>query len=297
MSEAVVLLANPAAGAGRGRRLLRRVVALLETGGMRVDAMLSRAPGQLAERAAAEARLGRLRVIAVGGDGTISEVAAGLLSEAGVATALGIVPLGTGNDFVRSAQLPRQWRAACRRLLAGCTPRPIDAGRVNGRWFVNGVGVGFDAAIAQATLRHKWLPGPLAYGAGLLAALYDGVAGPVCRLRWDGGEDCRRITLVAACNGQYAGGLFHLAPEAALDDGRLDVLWADALSRSAVLRHAPRVMRGTHGALSITHQARARWLELECESPLPVQADGEMLSEALQRLRIELSPGALTLWS
>src|SRR5690606_35386336 len=120
------------------------------------------------------------------------------------------------------AGLPRDWRVACRRLAARFVPRQVEAGQVNGHWFVNGVGFGFDAALVQATLRFKWLPGPLGYAAGLLGALAAGVGRPTCTLRWDGGEDRRAVTLVAACNGQYAGGLFRLAPGAMLDDAHLD---------------------------------------------------------------------------
>jgi YegS/Rv2252/BmrU family lipid kinase len=297
MSESVVVLANPAAGSGRGRRLGGRVLALLESQGLRIESVVSHGPGHLAERAAAEARRGRARLIAIGGDGTLSEVARGLLTVPGAPTVLGVVPLGTGNDFVKSAGLSRNWRLACRQLAAGCLPRTIDAGRVNGRWFINGVGFGFDAAIARATRRYKWLPGPLGYGAGLFDALRAGVGRPVCTLRWDGGEDRRAVTLVAVCNGQFAGGLFRLAPAALLDDGRLDIVWADALSRLQVLRHAPRVIRGTHESLPIAHRALATLLEIESDTPLPAQADGELLGEALQHLSIEMVPGALRLWT
>ena len=297
MPEAVVLLANPAAGSGRGRRLGARVAQLLQSGGLRIETVVSRGPGHLAEAAAREAARGRTRIIALGGDGTLSEVARGLLQAPGAPTILGIVPLGTGNDFIKSAGLPRDWRRACALLTGGCTPRRIDAGRVNGRWFINAVGLGFDAAIARATARYKWLPGALGYGAGLVAALRAGVGAPVCTLRWDGGEDRRAVTLVAACNGRYAGGLFHLAPRAELDDGRLDLVWADALGRFQALRHAPSVMRGTHGRLPIAHQARARRLEVTSDRPLPAQADGELLGLEVERLEIEVAPGAIALWT
>jgi diacylglycerol kinase (ATP) len=301
MPEAVVVLANPAAGSGRGARLGARAATLIADQGLRVETVVSRGPGHLAEIAAAEAERGRARLVALGGDGTLSEVARGLLEVPGAATALGVVPLGTGNDFVKSAGLPRDWRAACR-ALAGSRAGPgavrrVDAGRVNGRWFVNAVGLGFDAAIARATLRFKWLPGPLGYAAGLLAALGAGAGRPVCALRWEGGADRLPITLVAACNGQYAGGLFRLAPDAALDDGQLDLVWADALSRTGILRHAPRVIRGTHRGLDVAHAARSRWLEIESDTPLPAQADGELLGLELTRLSIEIAPGVLPLWA
>jgi diacylglycerol kinase (ATP) len=297
MSEAVLALANPAAGNGRGRRTGARAVALLEHCGLELETVFSRSAEHLEELAAAEARRGGTRIIAIGGDGTFSAVARGLLNVPGARTVLGIVPLGTGNDFVKSTGLPRDWRGACRVLAAGCTPRGIDAARVNGRWFINAVGMGFDAAVARATLRYKWLPGPLGYAAGLLEALAAGTGRPICSIRWDGGEDRRPITLVAACNGQYVGGLFRLAPRAALDDGRLDIVWADALSRRQVLRHAPKVIRGTHERLAVTHRARTVTVEISSDTPMPVQADGELIGDDLRRLTIELVPGALRLWT
>ena len=297
MPESVILLANPAAGSGRALRLGARAATLLANHGLALETVLSRGPGHLAEVAAAEAERGRARLIAVGGDGTLSEIAAGLLSAPGAETALGIVPLGTGNDFVKSTGLPRDWRRACARLAAGFSARRVDAGRVNGRCFINAVGFGFDAAIARATLRYKSLPGPLGYAAGMLDALRGGVGETMCSLRWDGGEDRRAITLVEVCNGQYAGGLFRLAPDAALDDGRLDLVWADALSRLEVLRYAPSVMRGTHQRLAVAHRARIRRVELVSEQPLPAQADGELLGDGLQRLSIEILPAALSLWT
>lgn len=297
MSEAVVVLVNPAAGHGRCRRLGARAITLLEHLGLQVETVVSRGPGHLADAAEAEARRGRARVLALGGDGTLSEVARGLLAAGVTRTVLGAVPLGTGNDFVKSARLPPGWRRACERLARRCVPRSIDAGRVNGRWFINGVGLGFDAAIVRAMLRHKRLPGPLGYAAGLMDALRADAGRPVCRIRWDGGEDVRAVTLVAACNGQYAGGLFRLAPQAALDDGRLDVVWADALSPLQVLRNAPRVIRGTHLGLPIVHTVRAARIDVESNRPMPVQADGELVGEEIARLSISIAPGALCLWT
>jgi diacylglycerol kinase (ATP) len=297
MPEPVLVLANPAAGHGRVRRLGAEAVRLLESAGLKVETIVSRGPGHLEAVAAAEAQRGRARLVAIGGDGTLSEVARGLLASGEAPAVLGIVPLGTGNDFIKTMGLPRHWRAACRQLAAGCRPRQVDAGRVNGRWFVNGVGYGFDAAIARATGLFKWLPGPLGYGAGMLEALRAGVRPAMCHIRWAGGEDRRAITLIAACNGQYAGGLFHLAPRAAADDGQLDLVWADALGRLQVLRHAPSVIRGRHEGLPITHLARSPWVEIESDTALPAQADGELFGESLTRLSIELAPGALRLWT
>lgn len=295
MPAPVPVLVNPAAGGGRAHRIAGPVGELLAGAGRPVEVVISRGPGHLAEAAAAAARDGRPVVVALGGDGTLSEVAAGLLEEGSGRTALAPVPVGTGNDFVKTAGIPRDWRAACRGIVAGGTARKVDAGRVNGRWFINGVGIGLDAAVAVGADRFKASAGVLGYVAGFAGTLWRGPVCPAARLRWDGGESEGRVSLVTVCNGQYVGGLFHIAPQASLDDGRLSLVWADALTRAQVLRYAPRVIRGTHLALPIAHSAEATRVEVRVDEPLPVQADGEIIATGATSLSIEIVPGALAL--
>jgi YegS/Rv2252/BmrU family lipid kinase len=291
----IPVLFNPAAGRGRVGRLAPAVLAELARVGFEPEPRYSRLGGELTDIAASCSEAGHDRLVAIGGDGTVSEVARGVLDAAG-SVAIGIVPLGTGNDLVKSTDIPRDWRGACRWLAQGARPRRVDAGRVNGRWFVNGIGAGLAASIAQAASRRLRLPGPLPYAAGLLASLHRAPASPRCRISWADGSDERPVCLFAACNGRFAGGLFQLAPRARLDDGRLDLMWADALGRAAVLRHASRVMAGTHLDLPVVHVASSSWVEFECDEPLPVQVDGDVLGAGLQRLKAEIVPGALRLW-
>lgn len=295
MPAPIQVLVNPAAGGGRAHRTAGPVRDLLAGAGRPAQVVISRGPGHLAEAAAEAARAGDPLVVALGGDGTLSEVAAGLLEEGSGRTALAPVPVGTGNDFVKTAGIPRDWRAACRRIVTAGAARKIDAGRVNGRWFINGVGIGLDAAVAVGADRYKDRAGVLGYLAGFAGTLWRGPVCPPGQLRWDGGEAAGRLSLVTVCNGRYVGGLFHIAPDARLDDGRLSLVWADAVSRSQVLRYAPRVIRGTHLALPIAHSAEVTRVDIEVDAPLPVQADGEIVSTGARRLSVEIVPGALAL--
>jgi YegS/Rv2252/BmrU family lipid kinase len=293
MPAPIPVLVNPAAGGGRSLRAVDPVRAMLAEGGRTPEIVVSTGAGHLAEAAAAASRRGLPHVIALGGDGTLSEVASGLLAEGSTRTALAPVPVGTGNDFVKAAGVPQDWRAACRRILAGGEPRIVDAGRVDGRWFINGVGIGLDAAVAVGADRFKRRFGVLGYLAGFAGTLWRGPAGPRTRLCWDEGEDVRPMSLVTVCNGRYVGGLFHIAPEARLDDGLLSLVWAEAVGRIEVLRYVPRVIRGTHLALPIARSASVTRVEIEADAPLPVQADGEIISFGSTRLSVEIVPGAL----
>lgn len=296
MHSPVPILVNPAAGRGRPLKAAPGVRALLAEAGLEGQIVVSRGPGHLADAAARAAADGCPWLIALGGDGTLSEVAGGLLDEGSGRTALAPVPAGTGNDFAKTAGIPGDWRAAARRLAGDGRRRTVDAGRLDGRWFINGVGMGLDAAVAVGADRHKRHAGVLGYVAGLAGVLRDGPDAPMARIRWDDGEDQRPVSLVTVCNGRHVGGLFHIAPQAILDDGRLDLVWADRVNRRQVLRYAPRVIAGSHLSLPVAHSAKVTRVDIELDGPLPVQADGEIISAGLSRLSVEIAPGALTLY-
>ncbi|MEJ2515871.1 MAG: diacylglycerol kinase family protein [Gammaproteobacteria bacterium] len=295
MQSPVPILVNPAAVGGRPLKAAPGVSAVLATAGIPSEIVVSRGPGHRAEAAAGAAAAGCAWLVALGGDGTLSEVAGGLLEEGSGRTAMAPVPAGTGNDFAKTAGVPSHWKAAARRLTGGARRRQIDAGRLDGRWFINGVGMGLDAAVAVGADRHKRRAGVLGYLAGFAGVLRDGVAAPMARIRWDGGQDERRVSLVTVCNGRHVGGLFHIAPDAALDDGCLNLVWADRVNRRQVLRYAPRVISGSHLSLAVAHTALVTRVEIELDGPLPVQADGEIISTGLSRLSVEIAPGALAL--
>ena len=293
---AIRFVVNPAAGKGKGALAREAIERAMAPTGLPFDVVVTMAPGDaacLARRAADE---GVATVVAVGGDGTVHEVANGLLA-AGRPAALGIVPTGSGNDFARALGVPPEVAAACPRLAEGKT-RWIDVGRVAAdggppRVFLNGVGVGFTAAVAIEARRFRWLTGLPLYVVALLWALAVRFATPLATVRGDGFERRTRVTFVEACNGKWEGGGFHLAPNGDPGDGLLDVIVLEAVPRLTFLRLLPAFINGTHARSASVETCSSTRLEVELERAVPVQADGETIALAARRVVVELQPSAL----
>ncbi|HKP76116.1 MAG TPA: hypothetical protein VJT67_11280, partial [Longimicrobiaceae bacterium] len=201
---------------------------------------------------------------------------------------------GSGNDFALLAGLSRDPAEAARRIAEG-GERRVDVGRVGGRWFTNGVGVGLDARVAVEANRARRLRGMGIY-LWALARVLRSFTPPVMRVELDGGEVMEGpMTLVTVGNGGRHGGGFWICPGAKIDDGLLDVCACDGLSKPRILRFLPKVMRGTHVGESCVRLRTARRVRIASESPVPVHADGEILAEDARELEIEVEPGRLRL--
>lgn len=290
------IIVNPAANRGAALQSWRQAQAVLDRAGAHYELVSTDRPGHAARLAEQAAMAGWPAVVAVGGDGTINEVVNGLMRAAGSGPTipLGIIGLGSGNDFLRSLDLPRQQPAAGAQRLLAARRRLVDVGCVGERYFTNGVGVGFDARVAIEAQRVQRLRGMAIYLWALLKALRFHRTPPV-RVVLDGEEVAsRRLTLVSVTNGGCYGGGFWICPDAQLDDGLFDVCVADELTVLNILGFVPRVMRGTHVGRPGVHMYRARQVHLSSPEPLPVHADGEILTDAAHELRFELLPGRLT---
>ncbi|HVG44523.1 MAG TPA: diacylglycerol kinase family protein [Longimicrobium sp.] len=296
MPDRFYVILNPTAGRGAAARAWLAVRAVLEGGGARVELAETVRHEHAVELAEAAARAGWPAVVAVGGDGTVHEVANGLLRAAdGVApAALGIVPVGSGNDFALLAGLPRDAAGAARAIVSGAERR-VDVGRVGDRWFTNGVGVGLDARVAVEANRNRRLRGMGIY-LWALARVLRSFRPPVVRVEIDGGEVMERpMTLATVGNGARHGGGFWICPAARIDDGLLDVCICDGLGTLQILRFLPKTLRGTHVGVSCVHMRTARRVRISSDTPLPVHADGEILFEDARELEIEIAPGRLRL--
>lgn len=295
--RSVRLIINPRAGRGRGRRYARRIRRRLEASGCRVRASFSRAPGDIETQTREACASGYRYVIVVGGDGTIHEATNGVLTSERPA-ALGLIPLGTGNDFAKAVGLPLRWREACARVverIAAGRYRSIDAGRCNDFFFANGVGIGLDAAVTVKSERLKWLPGSVAYVMALIAVLFRGIPASRATIEYDGRIMQADVCLAVACNGPWLGGVFHIAPRAKNDDGLLQVVVATPLSRRRILRLAPSVIRGTHEGIPEATFTDCRGFKIRLERPCPVESDGEVRYRSATDLDIEILPDALRL--
>jgi lipid kinase YegS len=230
------------------------------------------------------------RVIAGGGDGSVNEIANGLLRLPEVARpAMGILPLGTANDFATACGVPTDPRAALELVLEG-EEVPVDLARANDRYFVNIASAGFGAAItAETPVELKNFLGGGAYTImGLLKALqfrpYEG------SLRTPDGDRDGSVIVGAICNGRQAGGGQSLAPEARIDDGLLDIVLLSPFPIADVAVVAREIAEPTPDGKYVTC-FQAPWVEVKARDPIPVNLDGEPISD--DEIRFEIVPRAV----
>ena len=244
-------------------------------------------------------------VLAIGGDGIVHEVVNGLMQAAGdgETVPLGVVAVGSGNDFVKMLNMPAHDPAASVRRILAAEPRTVDVGRVShyrgrggpeGVWyFTNGVGLGFDAQVAREARGIRKLRGMAIYGWALVRTLRR-LGAPLIQVTIDGEELIHQpLILTTVSNGPCHGGSFWLCPGASLDDGQLDILVATARPLSQVLRLIPKVMRGTHIAVEGVQLRRGRRVEIRSEDLLPIHADGEIVADWVTEIDLEVVPGQL----
>ncbi len=293
-----VFLVNPASGNGAtGKRwpeLAHRAAQL----GLEGKTLFSQRPGELIELAERAAHDGADLVVAVGGDGTLNEVANGLV-RAGTSAELATIPLGTGMDFVRTYAIPTQFDAAVRNALDGAT-RAIDVGRVsyrrwdgsNGERYVANVGsVGMSAAVAQrANGMSKSLGGKATFFYALARVFFEW-QNTVVSVELDDERREARMHDVIVANGQWHGGAMWLAPEAQPDDGFFDVVLIGDVTKRDFLTTAPKIYKGTYLAHPKVELLRSRTVTVDAREQLPIELDGEQVGTT--PVRFEIVPAAL----
>jgi len=292
------LFVNRLAGRGRAARQAGKIGQRLTQGGLRLTITESTAPASLIDQVANACASGAQIVLIAGGDGTVNEAINGIM-KAAANPRVGLIPVGTGNDFAKAVGMPLDWRQACDQLISGigqpgCDAH-IDVGRCNERFFLNGAGIGFDGKVATVASRMKWPAGQSRYPLALAKTLIHGIETPEVKIITEESVLEMPITLISVMNGQVAGGIFPLAPQARINDGLLDIVIADAMNRRQVLRLLPRLMKGTHLSLPSVTLIRSRTLKLESSLPLPVQTDGEIVTAGARYLDIEQIPGRVSI--
>ncbi|MGW1975104.1 diacylglycerol kinase [Streptomyces sp. NPDC001889] len=291
MTSEITLFVNPTAGRGRGARAAQPAARTLRNAGFSVRTVLGEDSPDALRRAREAVGAGTGALIAVGGDGLMSLA---LQAVAGTPTPLGVIAVGTGNDFARSLGLPLRDPARAAGLIAaalrGGTVRRIDLGRVGETWFGTILASGFDSRVNDRGNRMRLPVGRFRYDLAMLAEL--AALRPIpYRITLDGGRT-REIeaTLVAVGNGGSYGGGMRMCAGAELDDGLLDVTVVAECDRKTLLRVFPRVYRGTHLSHPRVSVHRARSVELAAPG-ISGYADGERLGPL--PLTAECVPGAV----
>jgi diacylglycerol kinase (ATP) len=283
----VLLVVNPAAAGGRLGRQWLRVHARLRALGLDPPLTFTEAPGHATEIAAQAAHLGERVVVAVGGDGTICEVVQGLY---GTGAALGVLPLGTGNDAARTLGVPLRLEDAAQGLLTGVTRR-VDLIRAGDRLVVNAIGIGLLGAINVNAASIKVVRG--------MAAYLGAAAGTLFRYRCpeialtNGSFDFRgAMTILAIHNGVTTGGGFRLTPAAVPDDGVLDACLVEATAVPIRLARLVAAVQGTLAKKPGSHELRFTSLELHTDVRLPCHFDGNPSHIEPPGMRFEVLPAA-----
>jgi diacylglycerol kinase (ATP) len=286
------LIINPAAGRGAARRAESVVARAFRSQGWAVEIVRTEHPGHAQTLAAEAVGRGARHVVAVGGDGTVHEVANGLLSVDADA-ALGVVPIGSGNDFAKLLGVYRHDPARAVARLVTARSRRFDVGRVLDEWFVNSVGFGFGPAVVQSRNRMEHLRGFLSYLVPIMKTFFT-FEPMLFDLAAPGFRERGYMMMVEVCNGTTAGGSYRFAPDADPADGRMDVCLVRRLSLPRFLLAIPRVIRGTHLTMPEVAIIKTAKLTLRTpEQPMIVHMDGELREPGVQECTVELARAKL----
>ncbi|MGI5877821.1 MAG: diacylglycerol/lipid kinase family protein [Christensenellales bacterium] len=283
----ICFIVNSIAGKGKALRIIERIARRLSRDKVPHDIRYTAFPGHATTLTREAITDGYTTIVAVGGDGSVGEVATGLRD---TGAALGVIPGGSGNDYCRALGIPADPMRALDVVLAG-RRRMADALSVNDRLFMNIANIGFGNAVAIQAERFKKL-GRLAY----LVAVFFTVSrfrGVPVRFTLDGQPFEQPILLMDIGCGTHLGGGMKALPCADPFDGMLDVCFVDNVSPSTIIRLLPLYISGKHEKLPIAHFHRCRSVTLEYpEGPVTVGADGERVAEA-DRTQVTILPAAI----
>jgi len=322
MHEKMHIIYNPTADHGNALKHTEQVEALLDRNGLHYKMELTQSSGHaiiLAREAALrfveegrdqDGALGT--IVAAGGDGTVNEVINGLMqareqlrgkSGGDDFPSFGVIPVGRGNDFAYGAGVPHNMEESCR-LLKEAAAYEMDIGCVSGgyypegRYFGNGIGIGFDTLVGLEAAKVTWIPGFLGYVYGALKMLIVYPAAPKVNMEFDseGRESLGTFTpQISVMNGRRMGGTFYMAPRSINHDGEFDLCIArGSLKRSQLLTAMTQYTKGSQERNPHIYTRRSRFVRIEAvEGSLACHADGETICTEGRELTVECMPRAL----
>jgi len=296
----ILFIINPASA--RGTTLRRWTSLARQLPDLEIREHVTSHAGEATEVTRQALDAGVNRVIAVGGDGTLNEVANGYFDEAGRAindaASIGLLPSGTGSDFQRSLQMSK--RGDLIGTLLNGESRLIDAaaaefrdvdGEPASRFFINvaSFGLGGDVSALVNRWRNslpRWIGGRTRFSAAAIAALKQYRNVPVSMKLDDDSSIDINSNLVIVANGRFGGGGMMLAPDAELDDGLLDVIVTDRATRWDVIKELPRIQRGAHLNNPRVSAHRVRAISIRSKVPMAIDLDGEMVGYTNARIKV-----------
>jgi diacylglycerol kinase (ATP) len=296
------LIVNPISGRGTGAEAIPVLRQELSSAGLDFDLVLTQSPWHAAELARSAVGEGCKYVVAVGGDGTANEVLNGLMQakNAGEGSAvMGVIGIGRGNDFAYGMGVPVGLKEGCETLCAGHRAT-VDVGCVtgglfpDGRYFGNGVGIGFDAVVGFEALKMKRLTGFLSYIVAALKTMFLYYKAPTVRIEYNDEKIEIPALMVSIMNGRRMGGGFMMAPQGVIDDGKFDVCIAEEVGKATIFALILRFMQGTQASHPAIRVGRTDRISVSAlRGTLPAHADGETLCTEGDRLIMTMQPRQL----
>jgi diacylglycerol kinase (ATP) len=291
MGERVCVIVNPAAGRGRGGKMVPALTSAFAAAGVS-DIRLSTRSGEERDLAYAAIEDGCTTLVAVGGDGTSANVANALLF-AGRGARLAVLPAGTGNDFAKVLGTESIGLAEMARLCTEPSDVRLDVGRIEDNYFLNCCGFGFDVAVLQELEKTLWLRGSSVYIWAALKQLF-AYSGLTISIRSNGEKELKALhMMLVIANSPNFGGTFRIAPRASLTDGKLDAVSILDLPASRRMSMLSAAIKGNHERFPEVITTTSDSFEVLFDLPPWYETDGELHRAQSGSLRIISCPGAL----
>lgn len=288
------LIFNPAADRGRAASLIPKIESLFNSRKINYQLAVTKAPLHATELAKQAVKKGYKIVIAAGGDGTVNEIVNGL---AGTDTVMGIIPIGSGNDFSKNLALKKTDLEFNLEVVLRNKVRVVDLGIMNGRYFANQVSMGFTGQISAYTkISPAFLRGYPMYLYSILRMLINYRSYNLHIQFKDENGKAKKIegdfTLCDVGNSRYEGGGFQVTPDAKIDDEIFDVCIADRVTRKYILRLLPLIMHGQHVNMPHVSMYKVKEITVESDQTIPLHYDGEPNNQ-YKKVEIKVVPAAL----
>jgi diacylglycerol kinase (ATP) len=281
---------NKISGNGKGLKVWKKVEKLLQEKQVNYQVRFTERPKHAVEIVKEFSSEACHAVVAVGGDGTIHDVANGLIHSN---IPLGIIPAGSGNDLARALDIPMDYKRALERILRG-KKRKMDVGKIDEEYCMTVTGIGFDGKVAEINNIAKYKDllnlvrlGDLSYGLSVLHALFQ--YRPVrIQLKIDGEvQSFSNVWFIAIANTPNYGGGIKICPDACYDDGLFDICIVHSVTKWELLHTFPKAYKGKHVSHPSVTMIKGKQVEIIAEPPIIVQSDGEILTKTPVNVTIQ----------
>jgi YegS/Rv2252/BmrU family lipid kinase len=297
-----LVIVNPISGRGYAGKVIPDIEAGMRDHGLDFDLVRTERPWHAAEIAEKAVKDGYDVIVSASGDGTANEAINGMMrarADGFNDTAFSILPVGTGNDMAYGLGMRGTLEESIHALAENYRMK-IDIGFVkggdypDGRYFANGVGIGFDAAVGFVAVRIRWARGLLAYLIAVIQTVFIYYKSPTVEIAYNDVAYTQPSLMVSIMNGQRMGGGFYMAPQGNPGDGHFDLCIASEASRPRIFGLIPHFLNGTQASQPEITTGRTDKISIKAvKGVLPAHCDGETLCESGQELSAEITPDAI----